>query len=255
MKCPKCDSEIVNPEITRFCAVCNYPFIGGGVLHEKSNVDEKTVCWEQIEKKGFVTSLLSTIRESLLSPSLFFDCLKSSTNTFMALLYALVVSSIGSVFSFLWSYFFITPLLAFVPGLEDYTGRNELSLTGLVFSPFIMIVKLAFAAVYFQILLLITGSRPQNIKATFRILCYAESASIIECIPILGSIMSPFWSLYLIAVGFSKVHGISMIRSIAIILLPVLIIGALLLAGIFMLVGTGMFFQDVFKDLLQMIRY
>jgi len=254
MICPKCGSEVLNPEITGFCAICNYPFFSNSSPSDPASITSGKIAWEQMEKIGFVKSLLDTLKKSIGAPRIFFGQLSESNNSFMAWLYALVLGSTGSVFTFLWTYFFISPLLAFIPGLEDYTGSNDISLTGLVFSPVIITVKLAFEAVYFQFLFFLTGSKRKDIKATFRIICYTQSAAILNCIPVLGSIISPFWSLYLLAVGFNKIHGMSMLKAFTIILLPLVILFAVFLIAAVLFIGTGMIFQGTLKDLLNFIR-
>jgi hypothetical protein len=139
--------------------------------------------------------------------------------------------------------------------LDQYTGKSAISVAGLVATPLIITAKLFLTTFYFHVLLFLMRSNRQNTSATFRIVCYTQSTAILDCIPLLGPILSPLWSLYLLAIGLSKVHAISVRRAIIIIFLPLVFIvgaGALLVLTLF---GASMVFQDVFKDLLNLIRY
>jgi len=255
IQCPKCGSPVITPETTRFCAVCNHPFL----THEPSVtipvVSPVEIPWEEVERLGLTPSLLSTLRESLFSPADFFGRLAFSQNSFMAWLYAMILGSIGSICTFIWANLLFTPLLAMFPGLDHYSGRSAFSIAGLAATPLIITFKLIFSAVYFQVLLFLTRSRRHGIATTFRVVCYTQGTAILDCVPLIGTIIAPLWSLYLLSIGLSKTHAISMKRSVLIVILPVV----LLLGGVSLIAlavfGAGMLFQDSFKDLLNLIRY
>ena len=255
MLCPKCGSPANSSETVSFCPVCNFPLLSAKNQKQPTAAASEGIPWEQVQSRGVTRAVLETLHESILKPGIFFQRVALSRNSFMAILYGLVIGSVGSLFNFLWTYFLITPLLAFIPWLEQYTGSNTASITGLMFTPIIVFLKIALTALYFHTLLFITRSNAQNSRATLRIVCYAQSAAILSCIPLAGSVIAPLWELYLMAIGFHKVHKISITRAVVIILLPLIVVGVgliLLIAGIF---GAGMLFQDTFKDLLNLIRY
>lgn len=247
--CPTCQSPVMSPENARFCAVCNHPFLNQEELPHAPHI----IPWENLEKSGIVKAFVSTLRKCLLDPHTFFDQLSFSHNSSKAWLYALIVGSIGSVFSFVWTYVLISPLLDFLPWMDDYPVKSAISVAGLIFTPLIVTVKVFFAALYFHCLLYFTRSNKQNSAATFRIVCYSQSTAIFDLIPVFGSIISPLWSLYLLAVGFNRVHKISIFKALMIILLPLIFLSAAIIM-LALLFGAGILMHDVFKDSLSYFR-
>jgi hypothetical protein len=78
--------------------------------------------WKEL---GIAKAFVSTLRKCLLDPRVFFNELSiSRSNPPNALLYALILGSIGSVFSFAWTYLLIGPLLDFLPWMDDYSGQK-----------------------------------------------------------------------------------------------------------------------------------
>jgi hypothetical protein len=252
-KCPKCGNNR-SPDNSRYCSICYYPLFHQDETDRQNAVTLQGVPWDNINRLGLWKALLSTIKKCLTVPSSFFSDLAASRRSTMAWLFALIIGSIGAVFNSVWSYFLISPLLDLVPGLDSFTGKNLLSTGQLIFSPLIITGKLLFITGYFHLLLSITHSNRQNIAATFRIACYAQSAAIFDCIPAIGSAISLTWSLYLLSIGFTKVHKISMLRSwMVILLLPVVFS---ILFGVFaaFLLGTGIIMLDSVKGFLPFIR-
>jgi hypothetical protein len=252
-KCPKCGNNR-SPDNSRYCSVCYYPLFHQDESDRKNAAMLQGVPWDNIDRLGLWKALFSTLKKCLTVPSSFFGDLAGSRRSIMAWLFALIIGSLGSVFNFIWSYFLVSPLLDLVPGLDGFTGKNLLSTGQLIFSPLIITGKLLFFTGYFHLLLSITHSKRQNIAATFRIACYAQSAAIFDCIPVIGSAISLTWSLYLLSIGFTKVHKISMVRSwMVILLLPVVFS---ILFGVFaaLVLGTGLIMLDSLKDFLPFIR-
>ena len=247
--CPTCHSPVMSPENARFCAVCNHPF-----LNEEGPVRiPDMIPWENLEGIGISRALVSTLRTCLLNPGVFFNKLSISHNTSKAILYALILGSIGSVFNFVWTYLLIGPLLDFLPWIDDYPVKSAISVAGLIFTPLIVAVKVFFSALYFHGLLYLTRSNKQNTAATIRIVCYSQSTAIFDLIPVFGGVISSLWSLYLLAVGFNKVHKISMFKAFMIILLPIIFLMVMIII-LALLFGAGMLMHDVFKDSLTNFR-
>lgn len=248
--CPACQSPVISPETARFCTVCNRPFLNQEELAHAPYI----IAWEELEKSGIVSALVSTLKKCLLDPYVFFDALSSSNNTSKAWLYALIVGSIGSIFSFIWTYLLISPLLDFIPWLDDRSAKSAISAAGLISTPLIVTVKAVSAALYFHCLLYLTRSKKQNIAATFRIVCYSQSTAIFDLVPVFGGLISPLWSIYLLTVGFNRVHKTSMFKALMIILLPLvfLMVSVVFLVLVF---GAGLLIHEFFKDSLSFFRY
>jgi hypothetical protein len=251
--CPKCGNSQSSVN-SRYCSLCFYPLFDSETSGRQKAALMQGVPWENIGRLGVWTALVATVKKCLTAPGVFFSDLAASRTSATAWLFALIIGSIGSIFNFLWVYFLLSPLLEMVPGLDAYTGRNVFSTAQLIFAPVFITAKLVFFAIYFHLLLVFTHSQRQNIAATFRIVCYIQCTSIFNCIPLIGSVISVTWALYLLSIGFNKIHKISMLRAwMIILLLPVVLsIFAGLTAGL--LFGTGLIMLDSLKDSFQLFR-
>ena len=253
-KCPKCGHQYEASANPRFCAVCYYPLFDPEETGRQKAALLQGVSWDNIERLGLWSALIYTLKKCLMDPASFFSALAASRTTSMAWLFALIIGSIGSIFNFLWVDFFLSPLFDWVPGLDAYMGKNLLTTSQLIFAPLLITAKLFFFTCYFHLLLFFTQSKRQNPAATFRIVCYVQGTAIFNCIPVIGSVISLTWSLYLLSVGFNKIHKISVLRAwLIILLLPVVLaIFAGVVAGL--MFGTGIILLDTLKDSLQLIR-
>ncbi len=253
VKCPKCGNNQFMDN-SRFCSVCFFPLFEAETAGREKAAMMQGIPWENTTRLGLWNALVLTIKKCLATPAAFFVDLAASRNTSTAWLFALIIGSIGSIFSFLWVYFLLSPLLDVVPGLDAYTGKNLFSTGQLIFAPVIVTAKVLFFACYFHILLALTRSNSQNFAATFRIVCYIQSTAIFNCIPVIGNIISITWSLYLLSIGFHKIHKTSMLRSWMIILLLPVVLSIFAGAAAGLLLGTGILMLDSFKDSFQFFR-
>jgi hypothetical protein len=253
-KCPKCGNNL-SPVHSRFCSVCYYPLLDAEETTRQRAAKHQGIPWENIIRLGLWSALVLTLKKCLTTPATFFTDLAASRNSYGAWLFALMIGSIGSIFNFFWLFFLVSPLLSIVPGLDAYTGKNLLSAGQLIFAPLIITAKLLCIACYFHFLLYVTHSNHQKFWATFRIVCYTQSTAIFNCVPLIGYVISLTWSLYLLSIGFNKIHKISMLRAwLLILMLPVVLsIFAGAIAGL--LLGTGSLMLDMFKEFSPFSRY
>lgn len=254
--CPKCGSPVTAPESTRFCNVCNYVFLNAPAAQPiaAGNTGGRTrhIAWEDVQVMGVFNALAETLRKSLLDPHTFFCRLANSNNTTMAWLYALLLGSIGSLISFIWTMALITPIMKHIPGLQDYAGSTAITTISLLLAPAIVTLKLVFATLYFHGLVFLTRTNKQPMAATFRVICYTQSTAIFELIPVFGGIISPLWSLYLLAVGFNKIHKLSVFKALLLILLPLILITGICAVGLVLLLAAGFAMTDVMGSVFSM---
>jgi hypothetical protein len=71
---------------------------------------------------------------------------------------------------------------------------------------------------------------------------------------VIGSFISLILSLYLLATGFNKIHGISMLRAWMIIFLLPVVLSIVVGVAAALIFGTGLILLDTLKDSLQLIR-
>jgi hypothetical protein len=238
--CPKCGSSIPNTD-ARFCPLCAYPLFDAG-QNDAGTTPEKVVPWESIQSLGVGPALLCTLRECLLEPYSFFSKVAASRSAGMAFVYALILGSIGSVLGFVWTYFFLdSGLFSSLSWLDKLTGGKQYSASVLILMPFIITVKELFLTLYFHTLIFFSRARRREIKFTFMAVCYAESTSILNLIPVAGSLLSPVLSLFILAAAFSKIHRMSTLKAVTIILLPLVVLVFLFIIALAGAIGAGVF--------------
>jgi hypothetical protein len=222
-ECPKCG---LNATLSSngFCPVCGARFTDGTAA-ASIEANPGGIPWENATDIGIFKAAFDTAHECLLSPGVFFTKLKPPFNALNGFLYALVLGSAGSVIGFFWTYLFSAWLSPYFPFINEFSGGAADSGAGLIIMPFLVAAQIAFAAIYMHTVLFLTKSKKHGFKSTFNIVCYAESAAILNVIPFIGYAVSIIWSLIIITEGISRVHRISRTRTILAVFLPLLILG------------------------------
>jgi len=238
-KCVKCgfESSDVSAE---FCSVC------GSAPSSSLNGKKPSegIAWENVKDLGIVRALFNTCTECIVSPFVFFEKISPNPNVKMSFLYALILGSIGSIVGFLWTTLILSWIPIDIPWLNSLSSKTS-SAAGLIFFPFISAIKTVFSAAYFQALLVLTRSKKRNIASTFSIVCYTESAAVLNVIPGIGGILSLIWSFVLLVAGLNRVHKISTVKASLIIFLPLLALFILGILALALLVGAGMFLEGL----------
>lgn len=196
-------------------------------------------------KIGFPKALFQTFNESTFKPDQFFVRLKGSSDTGKAFLYGLLLGSIGTIISFVWNRLFLEGLFS----AFSQSGKEFFSLNSLLYSPILVTIGLCIGALYFQIVLVLTRSARKDLWSTFRIICYSQSATIFQIIPVIGMLISMVWSAYLLMVGFHKVHGMTKMRAFVLIVLPVILLMLLFAFLAIALALAGVFTVEFLKEL------
>lgn len=244
--CPKCGAPIPLAD-ARFCPVCGHALLGG----EQKIVDQTkpgTVAWESIETIGIFPALWRTLRDCLVYPNQFFAAMAGSRKAGMALVYALILGSTGAVLSVIWAHFVDPGIFSSMPWLSGLRGGKASSAAMLMFMPLMIAVKEYVVTLYFHVLVVLSRTKHRDIKSTFMAVCYAESASAFNIVPIAGSFLSAVFSVIILAAAFSKIHRMSTFKAVVIILLPLFIVGILLVIASAAAVGAGLFVNGIFKE-------
>jgi hypothetical protein len=245
--CSKCGSTIGDPA-AKYCPLCGQP-----LPQTPSPAAEKIIAhpvpWETVGTLGIGTALLRTLRESLLEPFPFFSKVAASGTAGMAFVYALILGSTGSLFSVIWTYLAIdSTLLSWVPWSGMFGDGNDSIAAALVLVPFFSAAKIMASALYFHTLLFVTRTKRRGLNATINVVCYAESTAVLNLIPVAGSAAAFVWSIFLLAVGFSRVHRMSTGKAMLVIILPLLILAAFLILAVSAAVGAGFLIDGFLKD-------
>jgi hypothetical protein len=245
--CSKCGSEIGDPAV-KYCPLCGQPF-----PQTPSVASEETIAhpvpWESVSTLGVGAALLRTLRESLLEPHSFFSKVADSGNAGMAFVYALILGSAGSLIGIIWTYLALdSSMLSWIPWSGLFGDENNSIAAALVFVPFLSAAQIMVSALYFHTLLFVTRTKRQGLHATLTVVCYAQSTAVLNVIPVAGGVAATVWSLFLLAVGFSRVHRMSTGKAMLIIILPLLILAVFLIIAVAAAVGAGFLIDGFLKD-------
>jgi hypothetical protein len=125
------------------------------------------------------------------------------------------------------------PLGRLAPFLEGGLGL----LPQVLFGPIgILIGIFVFAAIY-HVVLLILGEARQAFEATFRVVCYCESAAILQVVPFCGGLLTLVAWIAVGIVGLSEAHGIGRGSAAVAVLAPIVLCCCCCAAAILLLAG------------------
>lgn len=238
MVCPSCNRDIPEqsgipsgPDLS-FC-----PYCGGKIVPEIPN----SCPWEERERLGFIPSIISTLRESLFKPGDFFRNMPVTGGIGGPLFYAMILGTVGIMFGIIWQILFggMFEIIAQPPGTRKEYGPGFL-LTIAILSPFIVIAGVFIGGGILHLCLMILGGNKKGLEATFRVISYANGASILSAIPLCGGIIGAIWTIVLEIIGLKEAHGISGGKAALAVLLPLIVCCGMIILAILIpvLVGT-----------------
>ncbi len=240
MKCPQCGHQTNEYSIAGVCALCGASAMGivsgeAGLFRKDSQPGGKNSADSpEIPLKSYFRVLY----DSFARPDAFFAGIGTRVVPQQAILYGLVMGSLGILFTLGLS----AVLPPTVSSIFDENGlyRNATRYTPaiLILTPFLLIVQFLIEAAYVQLMLKISGSKPRPFGRTFRIMCFAGGAQIFTCIPAIGPVLSFIAWIYLAIAGLRAVHGISRARAAGALLLPLVLIFIFLVVIIIIIVAA-----------------
>jgi hypothetical protein len=170
--------------------------------------------WEDQEKLGFFQGVGRTVYETFVTPGEFFARMPVKGGMLIPLLYALIVSTTGTMAGYLWLFALDNPVLASVKAIDNFTV-----ILGVLTPVVVFVSIIGWAAIVHGCLYLLGGAR-RDFEATFRVVCYASGPELWNIVPLIGGYISYGWRLYLCVVGLREVHGLSTGRALAAVLVP-----------------------------------
>jgi len=235
MKCLRCGYQAIGNPHYGSCPLCGFTSVTGAP--SASEID-KINPWAAA--RAPLKALAITLYNSFFKTDLFFSSLGDAASNIPAFIYGLVTGSIGVLAALLWNNFLPLSFLSIVAGsgYAGYTGdyRPTISPVSIAATPVLLVIQLVLVAFFIHAMLYITKSKKGNFQATFKTVCYAEGAVILQIIPVVGTFLSFIGWLYLIVAGIHAAHGISVTRICAVLLSPLLLLAAIAAAGFIMLV-------------------
>ena len=232
MTCPSCGQEV--PEISRrqFCPFCGVslapqltpaPETPDDAAHDAAADRPSFYCpWEDRDRLGFVPALSQTWTESVLRPSGFFKKMPRTGGIGAPMLYAVLIGTIGALFSLFWEFLFIdklTRLQNWPADMPIEMSRNVLVLV-VPLIPLLLIISMLIMSFVYHVCLMITGSAKNGWEATFRVIAYASGPSVLLLLPMCGGIFAAAWSWFLQVIGWTEAHESSAARVTVAALLP-----------------------------------
>ncbi|MGC8660360.1 MAG: YIP1 family protein [Desulfomonilaceae bacterium] len=239
MICPKCGREFDTvPDAAQFCPDCFRRAVESLQKEQfelnSSSMDSNRYCpWEDEQRLNFTQGLLQTLRQSLFEPTFFFRRLPLNAGYKFPFLYALVVSSIAILATYLAS------------AIIDHKAaqwHHEMLFAGarfggLIYVLLVISVEIFIKPVVLLMCLLVLGVRNASLEAVFRISCYSMGPGIFNVIPILGALVAGVWEFVILAIGLKEGFSIGIARAILAILLPVIFSAAFLIVLIMLVIG------------------
>jgi hypothetical protein len=251
MKCPHCGYQTDNYALTAVCALCGASFADvsfTGSLEKGSAISRSG-------KPSTVAAPLKwhaqTLYESFARPDVFFSGPGARGSSKQALVYGLVMGSIGTLLAVGISAILPSSLSSFFNENGIYHHVTRYTPAVLILTPLILIFQYYLSAAYVQVMLKISGSKPKPFAMTFKTVCYAGGAQIFEWIPFIGPFLSFIAWIYLTISGLHAVHGISRVRAASALLLPMVLLLVLLviilIGGLAVVAMVGGSQPDIWK--------
>ncbi len=220
-------------------------------IHEPSysrySYGDEPVPWERMDELGFWTALSETVKEVLGTPEDFFSRLSPSGGIGKPLLYGVILGVIGVIFGQIWV------MLADAIGLSasgmmgggfsDAMTQHSTGLLAGIMNILMSVVAipigLFFLSGVLHLMLMILGGADEGFEATFRAVCFAQTAQIVQIIPIIGSFAAAIWIIILQVKALANLHDITPGKALLAIFLPAIVCCFLLVPFVCMMGGLA----------------
>jgi hypothetical protein len=193
--------------------------------------------WERRRELGFFKAFFETVKQSLISPQVFWSSVPADGPMSDSLFYAWLITALAAVLRLPSSWASrdqFLQLLARIqtqpnvpPEMQEVFTRVASTISqgwfgyvisGVIFFP----LSLAVGAAFLHVCGLITGAGAGGYGATFRVVCYASAPQLLGfhwCLFILAS----FYQVALLILGLAAVHKTTTGKAAAAVLLPLLL--------------------------------
>lgn len=185
--------------------------------------------WDKRGQMGFFNALFETIRMVLLEPTRAFRAMPPTGGFGAPLFFFVLCSTIGAiaVIGYQAAFNAVSTAAAMSPAermmVETFASPVFIGMM-IIIMPVLFVAGAFLSAGIYHLALMVVGGAKKPYEATFRIVSYAGGAcSILQLVPVCGGFIMWIWSLVLMVIGFSEVHGISRGRALIAVLLPVIV--------------------------------
>jgi hypothetical protein len=230
MRCQRCgfDSPLISHHEP--CLLCGSVIPESRYTPFKTSIYSDGVPWESNEAiQSPLKAIAQTFIRSFSRHDFFFTAVSQKTEWFGALIYGLLMGSIGTLATVFWEY--ISPFS--ISGMLQADGifisaTDSFSPVMLIFTPAVQFFQICSIALYCQTMLWMTGTRKRPLRATFKTVCYIQGASLFQIIPFAGMMVSFCAMVYLLVNGIHATHTISRPKTFLVIALPIILTAILI---------------------------
>jgi hypothetical protein len=185
--------------------------------------------WENPLDSGLILALLATIRDSLFRPTTLFRALKPAGPYLWALLYAVIVGTIGNLIGLVWHLSLGTVL----EDLPTLAGAGVVGTWMLFATPVFVTIGLVIASAIIHLCLMLVGGASEGYVATFRAIAYGQAGQLWNILPFCGGLIAFGWTLVLHVIAIRELHRTTTGKATAAVLIPlVLCCGAVVILGL-----------------------
>lgn len=188
--------------------------------------------WERRGTLGFVNGLVEAAKGFIVAPGATFDETRRSGDLASPLLFAVLLSTVAALIGQIWAMMIGTSMLSMVP-MEYREGLGVLMVSsgaGLIVSivvvPIVTVIGVFIASAILHLMLLLVGgmeSSTAGFEGTLRVMCYSSVGRLGQVVPVLGGLIAFVWTVVLLVIGLTRLHGTSEGKAIAAVLLPVVL--------------------------------
>jgi hypothetical protein len=182
-------------------------------------LEERPCAWEDYSNnrgsRGLFRASFVTVWQCITAPSAFFSRLPLDTGYAAPAMFGSVCATVPLVF--------LMVLVALLAGTFNKDGMGALIIfAGMVF---LLVFVMAGLGLYLMSgvihgLLKVLGSNEKPFQATFRVVSYAQAASLLGSIPVIGAIVGSFLAIYIAGVGIRETHETSTVKAFAAVGIP-----------------------------------
>ena len=242
MFCSQCGKEVTAGQL--FCPSC------GNRTGEETTAPITPAAagrtrtpWEDRERNGFFGGLMTTLRESLFSPTVFFRKMGVAGGIADPLLYAMIVGVVGIMVSYVWQVLFHDAFQGLLPSdVQGAAGINALGGIGLAFfallMPFFFICLLFLTTGMLHLLLLMVRGANNGFEATFRTIAYSCGSCIFFTVPFCGGVIATVWGMVIAIIGLKEAHGTSGGKASFAVLFPLILCCVMAILFTVLVLGT-----------------
>ncbi|MDX1643938.1 MAG: YIP1 family protein [Thermoanaerobaculia bacterium] len=202
--------------------------------------------WERRGTLGFVQGLIEAAKGFVVAPGATFAETRRSGDLASPLLFAVLLNTVAALIGQIWAMLIGTSFLSMLPAeMREGLGMMMVSsgaglIVSVVVVPIVTVIGVFIGSAILHLMLLLVGgteSSTAGFEGSLRVVCYSGVGQLGRIVPVLGGLIATVWTVVLLVIGLTRLHGTSEGKAIAAVLLP-LVICCLCVMGAFMM-GVG----------------